>query len=337
MRTENIQRITLRIRQFHLQRILLPHQRIGQPEIDPFPLIRFLGKEPVGIRRIEIERLRQRDGIQRSVETYCQQVFLLAFRFQEILPHKVFLEQAQLDIIRKITSIANRPDRIDGQAVFPKRILPGSLFQRRDNDRVVESDLFAWLVELIIAVDIIQTEYTIAARRDITDGELSFVVRTRSTVERQFHKSRIFQVLMQTDRDTGHRFQVFRIQQDTGNFQRIDHITGREGKREILEHILLVIVGDRIGKVDRIGRILFQCIFQLDHHLLSGSTDYRQLHLRRCDDHILRRLIQLHQLIKQDFHLLPLIVLLVWSRKAADKFRRRLIIRSSVRRSHIGT
>ena len=80
---------------------------------------------------------------------------------------------------------------------------------------------------------------------------------------------------MQTDRDTGHRFQVFGIQQDTRYLQRIDHITGREGKGEILEYILLVIIGDRVGEVDRISRIFFQCIFQFDHDLLSRGTDHR--------------------------------------------------------------
>ncbi len=271
MRSENVQRVALRIRQFHLQRILFPYQRIGQPKINAFSRLRFLCKEPVRILRRKVERLRKRYGIQRSVEPYGQQVFLLALRFQQILAHEVFLEQTQFDIIREITRIGNRTDRIDSQAVFPERILPGGQLQRRDNNGVVKRNLLARLVEFIVAVDIVQTENTVTAWRDIADGELSFIVRARSTVERQFHKCRILQVLMQTDRDTGHRFQVFGIQQDTRYLQRIDHITGRE----ILEYILLVIIGDRVGEVDRISRIFFQCIFQFDHDLLSRGTDHR--------------------------------------------------------------
>ena len=141
---------------------------------------------------------------------------------------------------------------------------------------------------------------------------------------------------MQTDRNTGHRFEVLCIQQDSRHLERIDHVSGRESEREVLEHVLLVIVRYGIGEVDRIGCIGFQRIFQLDHRLLAGRTNNRQLHLGRSDNHILRRLLDLDQLVEQDLDLFTCIINLVRNRRTAYELGRHLIVRPSVRTTDIG-
>ena len=65
------------------------------------------------------------------------------------------LEQAEFDVVREETGVTDRPDRIDRQAVFPGRILPGRQFEGRDDDGIQESDVFAGLVEFIVAVHIV--------------------------------------------------------------------------------------------------------------------------------------------------------------------------------------
>ena len=120
----------------------------------------------------------------------------------------------------------------------------------------------------------------IGSGRDVPD-------RAGSAVERQLHKCRIRQVAMQADRNAGHRFEVLGIQQDSRYFERIDHASGREREREVFKYVLLIIICNGIGEVDRIGRVGFQRVFQFDHRLLPGRADNRQFHLRRSDNHIL--------------------------------------------------
>ena len=177
----------------------------------------------------------------------------------------------------------------------------------------------------------------IRAGGDVADRELSFVIRAGSAVERQLHKCRIRQVAMQADRNTGHRFEVFRVQKHSGDFERINHITGGKGKRKVLKNVLLIVVGDRVREVDRIGRVLLQRIFQFNHRLLTRRTDDRQFHLGRRDNHVFRRFVDLYQFVKQDLDLLPLVINLVRYRCAAHELRRVLVVRSPVRTADIGT
>ncbi|OAV73973.1 hypothetical protein Barb7_02610 [Bacteroidales bacterium Barb7] len=136
---------------------------------------------------------------------------------------------------------------------------------------------------------------------------------------------------METDRNPRHRLQVSGIQQQTGHFQRVNHIAGRECKGEILQHILLIIINNGIGEVNRIGGILFQRIPQLHRYARTDSLNNRHLQLWRRDNHILRRLLQLHQLVKQEHHFLPFIIKLIGKRVTARQAGRLFIIRPAVR------
>ena len=142
---------------------------------------------------------------------------------------------------------------------------------------------------------------------------------------------------MHTDRDARHRLQIFRIQQDTGNLQCVDHVTCREGEGKVLIYVLLVVVGDGVGEVDRIGGILPQRIGQLDDGLASGGTDHRHLLLGRSDNHLLGGLFDLDQLVKDNLDLLSLVVCLVGQRCAADKFGRQFVVGPAIGRSDVGT
>ena len=145
----------------------------------------------------------------------------------------------------------------------------------------------------------------------ITNRKLSLVVRTGSTDKWDRRKGGILQIRMHTDRNTRHRLQILGVQQDSGHLHTVDGFAGREREGIILQYILLIIIGDRIGKVYRIGRILLQRIHQLDDRLPAVRPDNGLLHLGWSDDHVLGRLIDLDQLIKNNLHLLSLIVYLV--------------------------
>ena len=225
--------------------------------------------------------------------------------------------------------------RIDRQAIFPNRILTGRQLERGDDQGIVKSDLLPGLTVLIGAHHILQGIDPIGPRGHITNRKLSLVVRTGSTDKWDRRKGGILQIRMHTDRNTRHRLQILGVQQDSGHLHTVDGFAGREREGIILQYILLIIIGDRIGKVYRIGRILLQRIHQLDDRLPAVRPDNGLLHLGWSDDHVLGRLIDLDQLIKNNLHLLSLIVYLVRQRRTAYELRRGLIIRPSVRRGYI--
>lgn len=215
MRTQDIQGVTFRIGDLDLQGVLFPDGRIDKPVVDGCTAFCLLHKIPGTVFRNKIDGERYRDGVQLRVETQRKVFFVRAFRFHHILAFELFLEQAELDVIREEPGITDRPDRIDRQAVFPGRILPGRQFEGRDDDRIQESDILARLVEFIVAVHIVQSENMIGSGSDITDRELPFVICSGSTDERKFHECGIFQVVVQTDRNAWHWFEVLGIQQDS--------------------------------------------------------------------------------------------------------------------------
>ena len=221
-------------------------------------------------------------------------------------------------------------NRVDSQGVFPKRVLACRHCKSRYKDRIQECDIFAGLIKLIIPVYIIQGINAILARLDVTNGKLPFVVRTRCAVERECAKGRISQVAMQTNGDAGHRLQILCIQDRSGYLQRVDNITCREGECKVFQDILFVVVGNRVGEINRIGHVLFQRIQQLNLYLFSCATNNRHFALWRCDNHILRRIVQLNQLIKQNLHLLSFVVGTVGNRYTAYELRGKFIIRAAV-------
>ena len=72
-------------------------------------------------------------------------------------------------------------------------------------------------------------------------------------------------------------------------------------------------------------------------HPATICADNRQLGLRRSNDDILGRTLDLDKFIEENIHRLPAIVRLVGNRIAADEFGRVFIVRATVRRADVGT
>lgn len=147
--------VALRIGDLHLQSVLLPDGRIGKPVVNGRAAFRLLHKIPGTVFRGEIDGDRHRYGVQLRIETQRKIFLVRAFGLYHILAFEFLLEQAEFDVVREETGVTDRPDRIDRQAVFPGRILPGRQFEGRDDDGIQESDVFAGLVEFIVAVHIV--------------------------------------------------------------------------------------------------------------------------------------------------------------------------------------
>lgn len=155
LRAQDVQGVALRIGDLHLQSVLLPDGRIGKPVVNGRAAFRLLHKIPGTVFRGEIDGDRHRYGVQLRIETQRKVFLVRAFGLYHILAFEFLLEQAEFDVVREETGVTDRPDRIDRQAVFPGRILPGRQFEGRDDDGIQESDVFAGLVEFIVAVHIV--------------------------------------------------------------------------------------------------------------------------------------------------------------------------------------
>ena len=113
MRTQDIQGVTFRIGDLDLQGVLFPDGRIDKPVVDGCTAFCLLHKIPRTVFRNKIDGERYRDGVQLRVETQRKVFFVRAFRLHHILAFELFLEQAELDVVREEPGITDRPDRID--------------------------------------------------------------------------------------------------------------------------------------------------------------------------------------------------------------------------------
>ena len=142
---------------------------------------------------------------------------------------------------------------------------------------------------------------------------------------------------MQPYLNTFDGFQVGCIQYGSRYFHGIDGCTRRESIGEMAHRIALVIVYNRIREVDRIGRRVLQGIQQFDNHLLSNHLDFGLFQLRRRHNNLLRRFLQLNELVKLQFQFLALGIHRTQLGGTSHKLGRCFIVRTSIRSSHAGT
>ena len=133
----------------------------------------------------------------------------------------------------------------------------------------MESNHLTLLIKREVLVGIHQAVDTVLAGSYATNREAPATVRTRHTVERQFVKSRIVQVGMQSDQDTFDRFQIGCIQYRSGHFHRINLCTGREGKREVTQRITLIVIDNGVREINGISSVRLQRVKQIHLYPLS--------------------------------------------------------------------
>ena len=227
-------------------------------------------------------------------------------------------------------------DRIDGDGVFPRRVLSGGEAEGGRHGGVEEGDGLAGLIEAIIPIGVGQGVEAIRTGGNVADREASAIVCLGSSIEGQAGESRVGRIGVQPDDNVSHRLQVLGIEQHAAYLERVDHVARREGKAEMADGVLLVVVRDGMTEVDGVRGVGLQRVLELDADLPPDDLNAGQLLLWRSDDHVLRRFIDLNQFIENDLHASPLVVRLLRWRCTADKPGRLLVIRPTVRSRHIG-
>ena len=204
------------------------------------------------------------------------------------------------------------------QRVEPKRVLSQGVAERGAYGVVRESHLLALLREHIVAVLVVEGVDAVSAWRHALYDEVSARVGT-------CHAQHAL-----------HRFEVLSRHHGASHFERVDMVARRETVGVVAHRVALVVVGDGVREVDGVRSVGLQRVLQLHADLLARSLYLRLLKLRRRHHHLLRRVVELYELVEVDVHLLRLHVSAAVGRCRAYHMRRRLVVPSSGGASHAG-
>ncbi len=130
-------------------------------------------------------------------------------------------------------------------------------------------------------------------------------------------------------------FKILRSKHFSGDGEGIKLTTRREGKNKIFYGILFVVIGNGIGKVDGIGRIGQQLVFQLHYCLFPDRPYHRHSLLRWGNDHLLCRRFDLDIFIKLNLNPRRSSIQRMKVRRSASHFRRIHIVGSSRWSCHV--
>ena len=132
------------------------------------------------------------------------------------------------------------------------------------------------------------------------DDEMPTVVSARYAKHRLFLKDRVRLVGVKSDEYAFDRLQVLGLQHIAGHLHGVDMVASGECVGIIAERIALVVVGDGIRKINRVGGIGLQRVLQLHGDSLSIGFDFWSLQLRWRYNDFLCGVVEFDKLIEED-------------------------------------
>ena len=341
---ENLQRVGLRhevaqrvghlVGEGEAERVLIDERRVAQPVGYGVASHRRLYKESVG--SVEVERLYLGQLLRAVAEEQREAVGLLAFRLEEESVGLHVFERSEHEVVGREAYVSRLLYVLDMQRVEPKRVLSQGVAERGAYGVVRESHLLAFLREHIVAVLVVESVDAVSARRHALYDEVSARVGTRHAQHGHLHEARVAHLGVQAHEYALHRFEVLSRHHGASHFERVDMVARRETVGVVAHRVALVVVGDGVREVDGVRGVGLQRVLQLHADLLARSLYLRLLELRRRHHHLLRRVVELYELVEVDVHLLRLHVSAAVGRCRAYHMRRRLVVPSSVGASHAG-
>ena len=114
-------------------------------------------------------------------------------------------------------------------------------------------------------------------------------------------------------------------------------VARRKIKAEILHFIFLVVVGDGVAEVDRIGRVGNQRIVQRNRYGTTQRRHLRHLGLWGRDDDFFARIFDLNDFVKFKNDFIFVVVKRSSQWRTFFQYRRRFVFGSSSGSTHVGT
>ena len=220
------------------------------------------------------------------------------------------------------------------QSVAPKSVLANISLERRNDGVGRESEHLSLLVEEIVAIHILQSVDTIAARSNTLDDEMTLAICARHTKHRLGGESAVGKVGIKTHEDALDRFEIVGSKHGACYFQGVDDIARREAISVVAHRVALVVVGNGIREVDGVGGVCLQRVEERDGDAFALRLDFRSLYLRWRHHDLFGRVVDLNKFVEIDVHLFGVDIssLLAW--RSTNNPWRSFIIPSSVRVTH---
>ena len=186
---ELAERVGAHVGQFHAQRVLIHQGRVAQPIVDG--VVFGVGNGDEGVVSVKIQSL---DGGQMLVaiaEIHREMVGLFAVDAEQIAIGLHLLKGRQRDVIRQEMGVAHALDVGNVERIAPHGVLSDVGFIGGLKRIVVESNLLTLLVELIVAIHILQGIDAIGARFHAFDDEMAATVGATHAQHGQRLKGRV--------------------------------------------------------------------------------------------------------------------------------------------------
>ena len=211
------------------------------------------------------------EDINGDIDYFCNELdYGKKFNIGDLVDDHLFrillLEQVQL--VFRLALLA-----VDG--VF--HVIFDQLRERVVHDRdgadqgIDEGDRFRLGIVPVVIVAVHDGVQAIERILDVADAEITPVIRQGRRNGALQEEGGVGMVLIEHDLGPLHRLQGVAVLHDARDHEGIDGFAGREDIGEARIDISLVVVGDRIGKIDGIGRIGRQgVIFEIDDDALAA-------------------------------------------------------------------
>ena len=233
--------------------------------------------------------------------------------------------------------IADAGDAVDVQRVAPEGVLADVGLGRGGVCLVRVGQHLALLLELEVAVGILQGIDAVFAGCHAFDDETARAVGTRDALQRLGAECRVGQVVIQSDADALDGFEVRRVEHVARHLEGVDALAGRERVGIVAHRVVFVVVADGVAEVYRIGGIGLQRVLQFYDDALAGGLDFGHLQLRRRHDDTLRRVGKLDELVEVEGDFAVGHIRALLGGRAAHNARRVFVVPSAVGIAHAGT
>ena len=139
------------------------------------------------------------------------------------------------------------------------------------------------------------------------DGKIALSVGACHAFKRQAGESCVGIARVEADEYALHRFEVLGVEHMPRDLHRIGHCARREDVGVLPEWVAFVVVGDGIGKVDRVGGVGNERIEDFDRHTASRHLNFGLLLLWGRHRNLFVGIVDLDEFVKHEgeFRALP--------------------------------
>ncbi len=263
------------------------HERVGNPQCKRIVIGTALHHVPIVSPHLFLIQQEESRQIGRRGKEESELMLFGALVLLQVLSLEVREESTQQQVVGQEAGIMHRSYRIYRDAIHKNRILSHCRHRRGNHDGVQESDCFQRVIVRVITIQIVQSKHLVLPRCHSSHGKGTTRIGAGNALKRHVRKRRIGKIRMDPHVNTGNRFEVLRVKHPSRDSERVQLIPRGERINKVLQRVPLVIIHDRIGKIDGIGGIGQQRIVQLYHCPSADGANHRHIPLGRGDDHLL--------------------------------------------------